>query len=124
MPSRQSEYAKRHRAAGLCENCPKEVFLSGRCFGHALYREFHKHGMGSYTRRFPKAWTLFVNGMAARYQRVLMDEGFMVDAITEPQAIVRLAGMTWARGPLRRKVLEVINKMDDLAIRRRFRDDG
>jgi hypothetical protein len=80
--------------------------------------------MGSYTRRFPKAWTLFVNGAAARFQRILMDEGFMVDAITEPHEMIRLSGMTWARGSLRKKVLEVTAKFDDLAIRRRFRDGG
>ena len=120
MVSRQTEHGRRRRAAGLCAACTAETFVAGQCFRHTLLREFHKHGMACYTRRYPKAWRFFLNGMSARFERILRDEGFMVDAISEPQELIRLAEMTWARGRLRKKVLAVIARFDDMAIRRRF----
>jgi hypothetical protein len=120
MPSRQREWQKRKRTAGECMTCGETVWANDKCFRCYLAHKFSKKRLTYYRKRTPGAWNRFVSGMAARFQRILVDEGFAVDAIVEPQIIIKLAGFSWAKGKLRKKVLEVIAEMDDIAIRRRF----
>lgn len=65
-------------------------------------------------------WNKFVVGLMARHERVLHDEGFAVDVLHEPQALIEMAGFVWAKGRYKKKLLDVINRVDDLAIRLRF----
>ena len=121
MPSRQREWQKRKRAAGECMSCGEKEWAANACFRCYLARKFAKRGLTYYRKRSVGAWERFVSGMAARFQRILIDEGFAVDALIEPQVLIRLAGFSWAKGKLRKKVLEVVAEMDDIAIRRRFK---
>lgn len=108
------------RAAGVCSSCDAPVFAAGKCFRCYLVRAFARRGIGYYRRRQLKAWNVFVHGMAVRYERILQEEGFAVDAIRAPEDLIDVSGMTWAKGRLRKKVLEIIAQMDDRAIRKRF----
>ena len=120
MPSNQAIKQKERRDQGVCYRCGREVFNAGQCFRCTLARKFAKRGLTGHRKRTVRAWELFVNGMSARYARILNDEGFAVDALRDPENIIGLARLNWAKGRLRKKVLEVISEMDDHAIRRRF----
>jgi len=120
MPTPQTIRIKENRKKGLCDSCPRPVYSKRKCFRCDLVRAFAKRGLGRYRLRSKPAWERFVVGMAARHERILHDEGFAVDAIREPQEVIRLSGMTWATGRNKRKVLEIIAVYDDRAIRKRF----
>ena len=120
MSTPQTKRILEKRKEGLCDSCARPVYSKRKCFRCDLVRAFAKRGLSKYRLRSKAAWERFVVGMAARYTRILEDEGFAVDAIREPQEVIRLSGMTWATGRNRRKVLEVIAQYDDRAIRKRF----
>jgi len=120
MSTPQTKRILEKRKEGLCDSCSRPVFASQKCFRCDLVRAFAKRGLSKYRLRNKRAWNNFVVGMAARYERILQDEGFAVDAIREPERMITLSGMTWAEGRPKKKVLEVIAQFDDRAIRRRF----
>ena len=120
MSTRQTQRILEKRKLGLCDSCPRPVWRDRKCFRCDLVRAFAKRGLSRYRLRKPRAWNLFVVGMAARMERILNDEGFAVDAIREPERMIELSEMTWAKGRLKKKVLEIIAQYDDTAIRKRF----
>jgi len=120
MSTPQTKRILEKRKEGLCDSCTRPVYSKRKCFRCDLVRAFAKRGLARYRVRNRTAWNIFVVGMAARHERILHDEGFAVDAIREPGRMIDLSGMTWARGRVRKKVLEVIAQYDDRAIRRRF----
>jgi hypothetical protein len=122
MPSRQAEWAKAHRKSGLCTRDSRPAWKGGLCFQCALVVEFSKRGMLAEAKRHGPSWRKFVAGMAARYERILKVEGFAVDAVMGPELVIAESGMgIWAKYKERKKVLEIIARFDDRAIRERFR---
>lgn len=122
--TRQAAWQKKNKEQGLCIRCSAPRWDHGKqfCFQHTLLYAFDKRGIRGYVTRTKRSWNLFVNMMAARYEGILLDEGFAVDAVKEPERIVDAAGFSWAKtGKLRGKILDVIGKFDDHAIRKRFR---
>lgn len=121
MTTRQSLWQQEHAEAGLCGKCSRPLFKAGRCFRHSLTTALARRGILTLAKRNRTKFERFAAGMQARYERIVKDEGFAVDALREPEVVVDLVGFVWATGRERKKLLEVIAKFDDLAIRERFR---
>lgn len=124
MVSRQTEWQRERRAEGVCFRCRGEVFKQGMCFRCHLTVRMRDRGISSkMVRRTQKAYETFVAGLYARYRRILEDEGFALNAITEPEAVLEAAAFPWARGRLKTKMLAVIAHYDDAALRERFSEE-
>lgn len=117
--SRQRVYQIRHAAKGLCHLCSRPVWRQNVCFRCYVRRHFGKHGIIHRAKRSPKTLDTLIVGMAARFERILHDEGFSVDAVKEPAKMIEASGIQ-AKGKYKKKILAVIARMDDLAIRERF----
>jgi len=111
----------RKRAEGTCGRCPRPYWRAGMCFRCYVWKEFTTRKMSSYAKRAMGKFNVFMVGLAARYERILHEEGFAVEAVKEPAYLIDKAGFDWARGRLRRKLLEIVAKVDDVAIRERFK---
>lgn len=120
--SRQREHQIRRAEAGLCYTCEAPAWRNKVCIRCAIRKQFSRLGISGFAVRYSRSFDVFVAGMAARYERILVDEGFAVDAIREPEKIIEVSGVgAWAKRRLKRKVLEVIQRLDDKAIRERMR---
>lgn len=124
MASRQAAWAAEHRAAGLCVRDSRAAWKSNLCFECHLKMQFKKRGLLERVKKDKKAWAALVAGMFTRYNRIVQDEGFAVDALMAPEKVIAAAGFDWAKYKAKKQVLEVVAHFDDKAIRERFVKEG